>query len=173
MSRRKATAKRNKKGKIQYPRPRKDFGTPELAMRRAELTGMGDPALSTTALGILFAHGFIDRDEYDAGETYAKLYCKAFGKPFPRAGQMSDLVHSSVTTEYAILDYEQNDAKKKYFQADKHLRKQGEATRRVVFETAVESIIPAWWRYDVSAESRKGLNQNALNEGLRVLQEVL
>ena len=44
-----------------------DHGTELARRRRLELVGRADPALSDSALGILFARGWIDEHQYKAG----------------------------------------------------------------------------------------------------------
>ena len=71
--------------KSRYGRPRKeriavDTGTPELVAKRAHATAGGDPVLSTSPIGILFARKFVDRDQYEAGQRFVWLRGVALGQ---------------------------------------------------------------------------------------------
>ena len=166
-------AKRKPNGKIEYGRRKPDHGTPEQILRRQELVGNGDPALSTTALGILLAHEVISREQYDAGETYAKLRFKAFGKPFPKASQMGEVVHEHITSEDTLHDFDQAQARKRYEELDRELRRKGRKYRDEVYNIAVESRFPRWARKEVHIRVSDPKRKEAFTEGLRVLQEVL
>jgi hypothetical protein len=63
----------------------KDFGTLELQTKRRALVGENaDPDLSATAVGILFAHGHLDREQYEKALEYARLSCAVYGVPWPK-----------------------------------------------------------------------------------------
>jgi hypothetical protein len=42
-----------------------------------------DPTLSATVPGILFAHGYLDKEQYAEALEYRKLRCALYGPPWP------------------------------------------------------------------------------------------
>jgi hypothetical protein len=72
-----------------------DKGTPELRMKRARLVGDPDGKLAASPLGVLYARGLVQADEYHAGRRYARLFARGalhlqraptFDKPVERPG---------------------------------------------------------------------------------------
>ena len=63
-----------------YQGPARDHGTAELQVKRLALVnGSGDPALSASPAGILFAHGHLSRDQFAAAERYGALHRMVYG----------------------------------------------------------------------------------------------
>jgi hypothetical protein len=86
--RRKAERKRNKNGRLSRARENRepelrDLGTPQVQDKRLALVGEGgDPTLSATLAGILFARGHLDQDQYNEAIEYARLHAMVHGQPF-------------------------------------------------------------------------------------------
>lgn len=67
--------------------PAVDHGTHELQRHRQHLVGEnGDPVLSTTAAGRLFARDLLKRPQFEAAERYRALRCALYGPPWPSNG---------------------------------------------------------------------------------------
>lgn len=77
---RKFNAQRTASGRV---KPEAILPTPELLAKKAFLTGPGDPALSTNALDILRARGFISDDQLRAGANFRRDLVKAYGSIGP------------------------------------------------------------------------------------------
>lgn len=146
MTRRKPRAKRNKSGRIIYDR--KDYGTPEQAMRKAELTAGGDPALSTNALDRLLAHELITQEQRDAGQRFYRLRVLAYGRPHCKASQLSDHIREQLMSEYATEETEfdkiRAEAKQKYDELDNQIRKLGSRAHSAIQNVCIYDRFPLW-----------------------------
>lgn len=97
MARKKRRCVRTKSGRPSraYKNPEvRDNGTPQVQAKRKAMVGAEvDPALACSVPGILFAHGYLDREQRDMAFTYGKI-CDAVYKPLwpPNGpgGQISD-----------------------------------------------------------------------------------
>lgn len=70
----------------------RDHGPPEAQAKRKALVGAnGDETLAATASGMLLAHGYLEREEYDEAMEYRRLYSIQFGLPWPNASPANDL----------------------------------------------------------------------------------
>lgn len=67
-------------------KPESILPTPELLAKKHHLTGSGDPALSTNALGILRARGFITDDHLKAGDAFRRDLVLGYGSIGPASG---------------------------------------------------------------------------------------
>ena len=95
MGRRRKPGKRAKSGRLSRahhdPRVR-DFGTPEAQAKRKALVGENekgdpnDPNLSATAVGTLYANGYLTRSQYAEAIEYRRLRCAIYGAPWPTTG---------------------------------------------------------------------------------------
>jgi hypothetical protein len=84
MPRPRKSGARTRSGRLSrsYKGPARDAVTPELQRKKLALVnGAADPALSSSAASILFAHGVFDRDQLAAADRYHKLYRRSFGMP--------------------------------------------------------------------------------------------
>jgi hypothetical protein len=64
----------------------RDPGTPESQAKRAALVNSASVELAATVPGILFARGFITRDQHDAAQRYAGLHRTAPRQVYRRRG---------------------------------------------------------------------------------------
>ena len=149
--RKRKTGPRHKCGKVIQRRP-KDLGTPESNARRIELVGGADPALASTALGILYANGIIDRAQMDAGFMYAKLRNEAsreffdFPRQHPSISRYNDLVAGHISSESVFYEGAGTEAPQcEYTTIDESLRAISSTCRNEVYNTAVENRVPGWF----------------------------
>jgi hypothetical protein len=87
MGRRAKSGHRTKSERLSraYQGPARDPGTPELLVKRLALVNGAPPELSATASGILFARGYISRDQCSAADRYRRLHAAIFGRPWRQA----------------------------------------------------------------------------------------
>ena len=84
MPRKRKAGKRTKSGRLSRAIVNtRDNGTPEVQHKRRAVVGDADPALSASAPGILFAHGVLDRDQFDQAMIYRRLRSAVYGSPWP------------------------------------------------------------------------------------------
>lgn len=87
MAKKRKAGPRTKSGRLSraYLDPRvRDHGTPEAQNKRRALVGEnGDPNLSSSVPGILYAHGYLDAQQYCEALEFARLRCILFGGPWP------------------------------------------------------------------------------------------
>lgn len=111
----------------------RDMGTFEAQRKREALVGSGnDPTLSSSALGCLFAYGYIDRAMYDAGLDYRRLHAILYGTPWP-----SHLEGGDPISDERLVDI------RKRFEAK--VRKLTAEQKRVVGNVAVFDWRPMWF----------------------------
>lgn len=102
MARKRKSGPRTKSGRLRH-RPHRDqqlrdHGTEEGQMKRKALVGEADPALAATALGILFARGYLstgknddlDRDRYTEGLEFGRLRACVYGTPWPSNAESTE-----------------------------------------------------------------------------------
>ena len=111
---------RRKRGRPKKPGPRsksgsgpseayqtiaRDFSTLELQTKRRALVGdHADPDLSATAVGILHAHGHLDREQYETALDYARLSCAVYGIPWPKNGSGREITEKEALRLKRALD---------------------------------------------------------------------
>ena len=125
-----------------------DHGTELARRRRLELVGRADPALSDSALGILFARGWIDEHQYKAGSLLASFRQAAYGKPFAPVAHYGDFVDDFVarTSEDRLTANEPYllAMTRAYLRGDRTLKQAGAAVRAATWNVCVLSILPSW-----------------------------
>ena len=93
MPRKRKPGKRTKSGRLSTAIANtRDNGTAEVQAKRRAMVGdtplepggkLPDPALSASAPGILFAHGVLDREQFDQAMIYRRLRSAVYGSPWP------------------------------------------------------------------------------------------
>ena len=154
-----------------------DKGTELANRRRTELVGRADPALSESALGILFARGWIDEGQFKAGCLFASFRQSAYGKSVAPVAHYGDYVDDFVkrSTEDRLSDNEPYlvSITRAYLRGDRALKLAGSIVRTTVWNICVLSIIPAWalgsGSEPMSVRDRQ--NYNDLTNGLDILME--
>ncbi len=125
-----------------------DHGTEFAAKRRLELVGRADPALSESALGILYARGWIDEPRYKAGTLFAAFRQAAYGKSFAPVAHYGDYVDDYVrrSAEDRLSDNEPYlvSITRAYLRGDRILRQATGPIRTATWNVCVLSIIPSW-----------------------------
>jgi hypothetical protein len=125
-----------------------DLGTPEAQAHRLRLVGNADPALSESALGILYARGFLidpndppgdegfelARIRRDAGWQFETYRAGLFGPIHPAGAQLADLVGGGGAQSGNPFDpiVAEADTKRRerYEAADAGLKSAGQAVAR-------------------------------------------
>ena len=140
MGRRRKPGKRAKSGRLSraHLNPQvRDFGTLEAQAKRKALVGVNekgdpnDPVLSATAVGTLYAHGYLTRSQYAEAIEYRRLRCAIYGAPWPTTGL------GPAADEKALAEMEQ--------QFEEKVRALTEYQKSVVANVAVFDWIPMWF----------------------------
>ncbi len=125
-----------------------DKGTELANRRRTELVGHADPALSESALGVLFARSWIDESQFKAGCLFASFRQSAYGKSVAPVAHYGDYVDDFVkrSTEDRLSDNEPFlvSITRAYLRGDRALKQAASSVRSTVWNICVLSIIPAW-----------------------------
>lgn len=138
--------RKKRKGRVGRPRktnghtPRYDYGTPELAHKRAMATSGGDPSLATTALDRLFARGILTGQERQAGFRYLILRQQVFGKAGAKIGGYSDLIGGFQENLYTRSPEEEEEIHTEFILADEALRSAGTPAYHAVRAIVLEDI---------------------------------
>ena len=138
-----AYAKRRQKTRKGQGREEIDLGTPLLQAHRRELAG-DKPQYAESALGQLYARGWIGEQEHKAGELYAALRYIAYNKPFAQISRYSDLVSDHVGGEWRDMtsDERLEAATRSYQRADRALVRGG--VRTAIWNLCVANELPFW-----------------------------
>jgi hypothetical protein len=142
----------------------RDMGTPEAQRKRQALVGPGnDTTLAASALGSLFAHGYIDQDQYDAGLDYRRLYMLIYGLPWPlNTDGGADLPEEEMMKMMAEIEH----------RFEKKVQRLTEEQRRVLGNVCVFEYRPNWFfclRLNLKMLPEDLDEQRALFDGLRAL----
>lgn len=125
-----------------------DNGTEFATKRRLELIGTGDPALSESALGIMFARGWIDESQYKAGSLFASFRQTAYGKSFAPVAHYGDYIDDFVgrTAEDRLSENEPYllSITRAYLRGDRALKQASGLIRSFTWNVCILSIIPNW-----------------------------
>lgn len=126
----------------------KDHGTPELAERRAELSG--DPRVEIAPLAIMLARGDISERQRDAGVKYASLRPVHFGAALPSAAPLEPQRGRSLSA----YDPERDARSWAFLKAARARLTRPERTE--VDRVAVYDDLPGWWRRLKAGRGRPG-----------------
>lgn len=176
-------AVRYKNGRIKYSngeRKKKDLGTPELIRKRmvavqGAIEGRQDPAFSATALGILFAHNVICREQMDVGFHFAKLRRQVgFSPPHARIARYEELMdgHISSYSYSCVIDEEADERRSRTYDGlCLALQAAGNKARYEVVRVAVENKLPGWFKRQQGMIIRRSdqRGEDALKQGLNAL----
>ncbi len=125
-----------------------DNGTELSIRRRLELVGRADPALSDSALGILFARDWINESQYKAGSLFASFRQAAYGKSFAPVAHYGDYVDDYVrrSAEDRLTENEPYlvSMTRAYLRGDRTLKQASSGIRSVTWNVSILSIIPNW-----------------------------
>ena len=135
MAKKRRPGKRTKSGRLSraYRDPDvRDQGTHQVQEKRQAIVGAGnDPNLSSSAPGILFAHGYLDKHQYAEALEYRRLRCVLYGTPWPCYAE------SSIPSDSRIKAMQER--------FDEKVRMLNEDQRHVVTNVAVFDFIPNWF----------------------------
>ena len=135
MPRKRKSGKRAKSGRLSRAHHDplvRDFGTPEAQAKRKALVGEnGDPNLSATAVGTLYANGYLTQSQYDEAIEYRRLRCAIYGAPWPTTGL------GPAAAEGALAEL--------HLRFDEKVRALTEYQKFVVANVAVFDWLPTWF----------------------------
>jgi hypothetical protein len=115
----------------------RDKGTPEGQARRTALVNGAPVELAATVPGILFARGFLTRDQYDAAQRYAGLHRTAFGPAWRQQCPLAE-AHGGPTIDDDLL------IRLREVLDELHARMTPEQ-RKAVADVAVYQVLPTWF----------------------------
>jgi hypothetical protein len=135
----------HKGGRRRQQRDAVDRGTPELAAKRAALSG--DPTLSTCPLDLALSKGVIAPETHAAAGYFAACRALVYGSPHPKA---LDLLRVSG----AITIPNASEAEGRYRDACERLRRCGPGVLDAVETFVVHERFPLWLVKGAPARSR-------------------
>jgi hypothetical protein len=99
--------KHSRRGRPRLDRPRHDYGTPELVMKRMHIAP-NNPIQATNPLDACLAKGIISDEAYNAACYFAAIRRNVFGKAIPPAIDLTAISIASVPTENSDASHEAN-----------------------------------------------------------------
>lgn len=152
----------SRRGRPRSDRPRHDYGTPELVLKRLSLSPQ-DATQSTTPLDVAHARGLISDEAHSAAVYFNALRKIVFGKAHPPAIDLTAI--SSVGSTPDELD--RADAESKYREACAAMKCQSRQAldaveNVVVHERWQDWMFPKAGRHDAVGQRHFGLGIAAL-----------
>ena len=128
----------NKRGRPRLDRPKHDYGTPELILKRMELSPM-DTARSTTPLDVCLSRGVISDEAHSAATYFNALRKLVFGKAHPPAIDLTAASRGGMPDELDTAQAEMN-----YRDACAAMKCQGRQALDAVENLVVHERWPDW-----------------------------
>lgn len=145
-------------GRPRADRPRYDLGTPELIMKRAQMSP-SDPTLSSTPLDALLGRNHITSEQYAAAFYFKAIRNIIFGRPHPGA------VNLDMGLRHGPEEYEDTqEAELRYRRACRALMARGNRVFKTFEAVVIHDEWPVWLKIKNSkhyeaAQFRTGLDE--------------